>query len=89
MDELSERTPQTPEEEPEKKKKTVDPNTRRAIRILIGGYLVYLAYQLFDSIMKGTATGTSLVICAIAAGVFVIAGVYFVVSSLLALLRGK
>lgn len=88
MDENKELTPQEPEEEPEKKRK-VDPNVLRGIRIFIGGYLIYLAYQLFDSIMKGTATGKSLIICAIAAGAFVLAGGYFVIISLIQILKKK
>ena len=97
MDENKELTPQTPEEdelipqtteeEPEQKKK-VDPSVFYWIRTFIGGYLVYLAWQLFSNILQGTAVGRDLVICAIAAGVFALVGAFLVVWSLW-LLFGK
>lgn len=56
------------------------------IRLLAGGYLVYLMYQMFSESAKSTEPLTPLMI---AAGVLMIAaGVYFVAGGLYALLNG-
>lgn len=87
MDEDKDLIPQEPEE-PEEPKKKVDPTVFYWIRVFIGGYLCYLAWQLFGSILHGTAVGRDAVICGIAAGVFALVGAFLVVWSLW-LLFGK
>lgn len=56
------------------------------IRLLAGGYLIYLMYQLFSEAGNSTESLTPLMI---AAGIVMIAaGVYFVAGGLYALLNG-
>ncbi len=76
---------QTPEE-PAKK-----PNMDAfyLIRILIGGYLIYLAWGLASGIFQGTTTGKALILCAIMAAVFALAGAGLIGWSLWLLMRKK
>lgn len=56
------------------------------VRILAGGYLVYLMYQLFSESHASEETLTPLMI---AAGVvMIVAGIYFAIGGLYALLNG-
>ncbi len=56
------------------------------VRILAGGYLVYLMYQLFT---ESHASGESLTPLMIIAGVvMIVAGIYFVLGGLYALANG-
>lgn len=71
---------QTPEEQ--SPKNTLNPQTSYLIRILIGGYIAYLGWELASGIFAGTLEGTKLIVCAIAAALFAIAGVGLVVWSL-------
>lgn len=56
------------------------------IRILAGGYLVYLMYQLFSESHASEETLTPLMITA--GVVMIVAGIYFVIGGLYALLNG-
>lgn len=76
----------TPDPQPSEKKP--DPTLFYWIRAFVGGYLVYLAWQLFADIRAGTASGTSLIVSGIAAAVFALAGLGLVGWSLW-LLFGK
>lgn len=80
MDDQTERTTQTEEEAPEKPKK--DMTTFYWIRTFLGGYLIYLAWQLLQSVLQGTAQGTIRIVSIIAAVVFVLAGGFLVAWSL-------
>lgn len=88
MDENKDLIPQEPEEPEQAPKKKIDPVVLYWIRTFIGGYLCYLAWQLFGGILHGTAVGRDAVICGIAAGVFALVGAFLVVWSLW-LLFGK
>lgn len=56
------------------------------VRILAGGYLVYLMYQLFT---ESGADGEELTAVMIIAGVvMIVAGIYFVIGGLYAILNG-
>ncbi len=53
------------------------------IRIIAGGYLIYLAYKLFQgSIMTGEMTGGKKVLGIAACLLFLVAGAFFVITSL-------
>lgn len=56
------------------------------VRILAGGYLVYLMYQLFTESHASEETLTPLMI--IAGVVMIVAGIYFVIGGLYALANG-
>ena len=57
------------------------------IRIIAGGYLIYLAYKLFQGgILEGNMTGNNRILGIGACVLFVAAGAYFVVSSIRKLL---
>lgn len=71
---------QTPEEQ-SPKNSAQNSQPFYLIRILIGGYIAYLGWQLASGIFTGTLEGTKLIICAIAAAIFAIAGVGLVVWS--------
>lgn len=83
MDDNNDLIPQSSEEEPVEEKK--DQTIFYMIRLLIGGYLIYLSYQLFT----GDAQGTARVICMIAAVIFVLAGAAFIAWSIKRLLDRK
>ncbi len=80
MDENNDLTVQNSEEAEKEPKK--DQSVFYWIRLFIGGYLIYLAWQLFSGILAGTAAGTTLVVCAIASGLFLLAGIGLIVWSL-------
>ena len=69
MDENKDLIPQEPEEPEQAPKKKIDPVVLYWIRTFIGGYLCYLAWQLFGSILHGTAVGRDAVICGNSASV--------------------
>ncbi len=73
---------QTPEEPP----KPANMRTHYLIRILIGGYLAYLGWQLMQTYLNGTASSMAL---AIIAGVaFMLLGGALVIWSVVLLTRG-
>lgn len=57
------------------------------VRIIAGGYIDYLAYQLVTGILKGEIENP--VMFGIFAAVFAVAGTYFLVSSILYLIKHK
>lgn len=73
--EIIESSPETPEEEPEKKT-NYPTQMALTIRAIVGGYVVYLAYQIITS--KNALT----VPMWIAAGVFIVAGIGLVILSI-------
>lgn len=84
MDDNKDLIPQIPEEEPQEETKD-QAFFKLILRLVIGGYLIYLAFQLFT----GDAQGTARVICMIAAVIFVLAGAAFIAWSIKRLLDRK
>ena len=75
MDEQqNELIPQEPAPEPEQTPKPANMRTHYLIRILVGGYLAYLGWQLMQTYIKGTASSMALA---------VIAGVAFMLANAL------
>lgn len=65
-----------------------NPNMSYYIRILAGGYILYLGIQLISGYLKGEAEMNAIVLLA-SAIVFIIAGAYFAGSSILYLYRHR
>ncbi|MDD3339762.1 MAG: hypothetical protein PHS82_13005 [Lachnospiraceae bacterium] len=57
------------------------------VRIIAGGYIDYLAYQLVTGILKGEIENP--VMFGIFAAIFAVAGTYFLVSSIMYLIKHK
>lgn len=66
----------------ERKSKFYNNQTVLTIRVLVGGYVIYLAYQIFTDPNKNTWT-------TIFAGLFVIIGAFLVIASLMHLIKGE
>lgn len=77
---------ETPEEAAEQTPAKPNMQTHYLIRILVGGYLAYLGWQLVQSFIQGTASSNALAIGAGAA--FLLLGGALVIWSVILLLRG-
>ena len=87
MDEQqNELIPQEPAPEPEQTPKPANMRTHYLIRILVGGYLAYLGWQLMQTYIKGTASSMALAV--IAGGAFMLLGGALVVWSVVRMTRG-
>ncbi|MBE6932878.1 MAG: hypothetical protein E7464_05830 [Ruminococcaceae bacterium] len=82
QDELPEQAEVLDEEPEEAPVKKQNPQLSYTLRIIIGGYIAYLGWELASGIFEGTVVGKELIICGIAAAVFAICGVGLVVWSL-------
>ena len=83
--ELIESAPEEASEQPEQTPARPNMRTHYLIRILVGGYLAYLGWQLLQSFINGTANSKAL---AIIAGIaFLLLGGALVVWSVLLLTR--
>ncbi|MCC8163124.1 MAG: hypothetical protein LIO86_08180 [Lachnospiraceae bacterium] len=58
---------------------------RQMIYLLAGGYLIYLAWQMFQS--RSEVTGTGLIVSMIASIVFVVVGVVLIISAVRTLMK--
>ena len=76
---------QRPETEPNPKR-PANMHTHYLLRILVGGYLAYLGWQLIDNFIKGAAQSAALNL--VAGGVFLLCGVGLAIWSVLLLIRG-
>ena len=61
------------------KKKTLVPKSSLIIRLIAGGYLIYLAYELFMGLNVNTADGASVGVSIAAAVLFVVCGLILVI----------
>ena len=82
MDEQKNELLNQDQEEQQEPERNSNPQISYMIRILIGGYVAYLAWELASGIFAGTLTGTKLIICGVAAAIFAICGVGLVVWTL-------
>ena len=71
------------------KKKTLVPKSTLVIRLIAGGYLIYLAYELLMGLSAATADNAPLGLSIGAAAVFVICGLVLVFFSGRDFLRGN
>ena len=72
-----ERTPKElePADEAEQQKQRQQAARRRIFRLLAGGYLVYLAYQLISGALAQTGWPTDKIVCLIAGTAFGVIGI--------------
>ena len=63
------------------KKKTLVPKSTLVIRLIAGGYLIYLAYELFMGLGANTTDGAPMGVSIAAALVFAICGLILVIFS--------
>ena len=64
-----------PVDEDERQKQRQQADRRRIIRLIAGGYLVYLAYQLISGALAQTGWPTDKIVCLIAGAAFGVIGI--------------
>ena len=70
-------------------KKSLVPKSTLVIRLIAGGYLIYLAYELFLGLNAGTGEGAPLGVSIAAAVIFAICGLVLVIFSGRDFLKGN